>query len=333
MNILVVVERPNRNKTSGVPRSPPILFGRFIPHRGRSWDSRRLAGLMHNAAMTRQRLITLFVIFDLVVLIGVIGWLALDARNPCRVTQPLLPESWFHDPTTAAPFCTYDVVATFPHDPAAFIQGLQWVDGVFYEGTGLVGQSSLRRVDPGTGTVLQQIALDPKVFGEGVAVVGDRIYQLTWQDHVGYVYDRETFTLLRTWQYPTEGWGLTYDGTRLIMSDGSSTLVFLDPETLETLGQIPVTDGGQPVSQLNELEYVNGAVFANIWQTNYIIRIDPATGHVLGRINFAELLPQDQRNGADVLNGIAYDADAGRLFVTGKLWPSLFEVTLRPADQ
>ncbi len=281
--------------------------------------------------MSRQRLFTLFVIFDLVVLAGIGAWLALDARNPCRVTQPLLPESWFHDPKARAPICTYEVVATFPHDPLAFIQGLQWVDGEFYEGTGLVERSSLRRVDPETGKVLQQIALDPQVFGEGITVVGDRIYQLTWQNHVGYVYDRATFTLLRTWEYPTEGWGLTYDGQRLIMSDGSATLMFIDPDTLERVGQIPVIDGGQPVSELNELEYINGAVFANVWQTNDILRIDPATGHVLARLNFAELLPPDQRNGADVLNGIAYDAAGGRLFVTGKLWPSLFEVTLKPA--
>lgn len=282
--------------------------------------------------MSRQRFFTLFIAFDLVVLAGFVGWLALDARNPCRVTQPLLPESWFHDPKAAAPLCTYTVIATFPHDPAAFIQGLQWVDGEFYEGTGLVGRSSLRRVEPETGTVLQQIALDPQVFGEGITVVDDRIYQLTWQNHVGYVYDRKTFTQLRAWDYPTEGWGLTYDGARLILSDGSSTLMFSDPETLEPLGQVPVTDGGQPVSQLNELEYINGAVFANIWQTDYIIRIDPATGHVLARIVFADLLPPEQRNGADVLNGIAYDAAADRLFVTGKLWPSLFEVTIKPAD-
>lgn len=281
--------------------------------------------------MSRQRFLTLFVVVDLIVLAGIVGWLALDARNPCRVTQPWLPEAWFHDPKAKAPICTYEVVATHPHDPAAFIQGLQWVDGEFYEGTGLLERSSLRRVEPETGTVLQQIALDPQVFGEGITVVGDRIYQLTWQNHVGYVYDRETFTLLRTWEYPTEGWGLTYDGQRLIMSDGSATLMFIDPDTLERIGQIPVTDGGQPVSELNELEYINGSVFANVWQTNDILRIDPDTGHVLARLNFADLLPPDQRNGADVLNGIAYDATDQRLFVTGKLWPSLFEVTLKPA--
>ena len=281
--------------------------------------------------MSRRQIFTLFIAFDLIVLASIVAWLALDARNPCRVTQPLLPESWFHDPKARAPICTYDVVARYPHDPAAFIQGLQWVDGEFYEGTGLLERSSLRRVEPETGTVLQQIALDPQVFGEGIAVVGDRIYQLTWQNHVGYVYDRETFTLLRTWEYPTEGWGLTYDGQRLIMSDGSATLMFIDPDTLEHIGQIPVTDGGQPVSALNELEYINGSVFANVWQTNDILRIDPDNGHVLARLNFAELLPLDQRNGADVLNGIAYDTTNSRLFVTGKLWPSLFEVTLKPA--
>ena len=283
--------------------------------------------------MSRQRLIALFVAFDLIVAALVLGWLALDARNPCRVDQPVLPETWFLDPKAPAVLCTYEVLATYPHDRAAFIQGLQWVDGEFIEGTGLVGQSSLRRVDPQTGVVRQQIALDPAVFGEGIAVVGDRIYQLTWQNHIGYVYDRDSFAQLETWEYATEGWGLTYDGSRLIMSDGSATLFFVDPETLTTVGQVAVTDGGQPVARLNELEYIDGAVFANIWQTNHIVRIDPATGRVLARIDFTGLLPTDQTAGADVLNGIAFSPTDRRLFVTGKLWPNLFEVGVRPIGE
>ncbi|MBL8096766.1 MAG: glutaminyl-peptide cyclotransferase [Anaerolineales bacterium] len=272
--------------------------------------------------MSRNRLLLSFAL--IVALAG--AWLVVDARNPCRVERPLLPESWFAAPSAPAPICGYRVVASYPHDPGAFIQGLQWVDGAFIEGTGLVGRSSLRRVDPVTGTITQQIDLDPRVFGEGIVVVGERIYQLTWQDHVGYVYDRATFRLLQTWQYPTEGWGLTYDGENLVMSDGSANLYFVDPVSLATVGQVAVTDGGAPVVRLNELEYIDGAVFANIWQTQHIVRIDPATGRVLARIDFTGVLPESQRAGADVLNGIAYAPNERRLFVTGKLWPSLFEV-------
>ncbi len=277
--------------------------------------------------MSRNRLLLLtLALFAALAL----GWLVLDARNPCRVDRPILPEAWFVVPAKPAPTCGYRVVASFPHDPAAFIQGLQWVDGEFIEGTGLVGRSSLRRVDPATGAIKQQIDLDPQVFGEGVAVVGDRIYQLTWQNHIGYVYNLATFQLERTWEYPTEGWGLTYDGKSLVMSDGSATLFFVDPETLTTVSQVTVTDGGTPVVRLNELEYIDGVVFANIWQTNTIVRIDPATGQVLARLDFAGLLPDAQHAGADVLNGIAYVAADRRLFVTGKLWPTLFEVQIVP---
>lgn len=278
--------------------------------------------------MSFKRLRPWLAVVIVVPCLAVLGWLITDARNTCRIERAWLPEAWFIAADQPAPVCGYEVRASYPHDPAAFIQGLQWVDGDFYEGTGLVGQSTLRRVDPATGVVEQQVALDPQVFGEGVAVVGDRIYQLTWQNHVGYVYDRQTFALERTWEYPTEGWGLTYDGARLIMSDGTDHLYFVDPTTLETIGQVAVTDGGQPVVRLNELEYIDGAVFANIWQTNHVVRIDPATGRVLARIDFTRLLPEAQRPGADVLNGIAYDGAAGRLFVTGKLWPSLFEVAV-----
>lgn len=277
--------------------------------------------------MSRNRLLLLtLALFAALAL----GWLVLDARNPCRVDRPILPEAWFVVPAKPAPTCGYRVVASFPHDPAAFIQGLQWVDGEFIEGTGLVGRSSLRRVDPATGAIKQQIDLDPQVFGEGVAVVGDRIYQLTWQNHIGYVYNLATFQLERTWEYPTEGWGLTFDGKSLVMSDGSATLFFVDPETLTTVSQVTVTDGGTPVVRLNELEYIDGVVFANIWQTNTIVRIDPATGQVLARLDFAGLLPDAQHAGADVLNGIAYAAAERRLFVTGKLWPTLFEVQIVP---
>jgi glutamine cyclotransferase len=223
----------------------------------------------------------------------------------------------------------YQVVDDFPHDPNAFTEGLDYVDGALVEGTGRRGQSTLRRVDLETGQVLQGLRLPDQYFGEGVTVLGDRIYQLTWQEHTGFVYDRETFALLHTFSYPTEGWGLTHDGQRLIMSDGTADLYFLDPETLQEVGRVEVRDTNGPVMMLNELEYVEGEVFANVWKTDWIVRIDPDTGQVTGWIDLAGLLPPEQRSQpVDVLNGIAYDEATGRLFVTGKLWPRLFEIEL-----
>lgn len=224
---------------------------------------------------------------------------------------------------------TYQVVDEFPHDPNAFTEGLVYVDGTMIEGTGRRGQSTLRRVDLETGQVLQGLRLPDEFFGEGVTVLGDNIYQLTWQEHTGFVYDRETFALLDTFSYPTEGWGLTHDGQRLIMSDGTANLYFLDPETLQEVGRVEVRDANGPVVMLNELEYVDGEVFANVWKTDWIVRIDPDTGQVTGWIDLSGLLPPEQRSQpVDVLNGIAYDEATGRLFVTGKLWPRLFEIQL-----
>jgi glutamine cyclotransferase len=228
---------------------------------------------------------------------------------------------------------TYRTVDVLPHDPTAFTQGLVYQDGVFYEGTGLRGQSTLRRVDPATGQVLQGIRLPDQYFGEGIAVLGDRLFQITWQENVGIIYDKDSFELLGTWNYAGEGWGLTTDGQRLIMSDGSHELRFLDPDTLTEVGRVPVLDGdGQPVLRLNELEWVEGEVWANVWQTDLIARIDPATGRLLGWIDLAGLLPDEDRAAqrVDVLNGIAYDAATGRLFVTGKWWPKVFEIELIP---
>jgi glutamine cyclotransferase len=230
----------------------------------------------------------------------------------------------------------YRVVNVFPHDPAAFTQGLVYQDGLFYEGTGQRGQSTLRQVDPATGQVLQGVRLPDPYFGEGIAIVGDRLYQLTWQENTGFVYDKDSFELLNTWAYAGEGWGLATDGQRLIMSDGSHVLRFLDPATLQEVGQIAVLDGaGQPVVRLNELEWVEGEIFANVWQTDQIARIDPASGRLLGWIDLAGLLPEEDRAAqrVDVLNGIAYDAATGRLFVTGKWWPKLFEIELIPEAQ
>jgi len=234
-------------------------------------------------------------------------------------------------PTTSniTPVYSYNVVNTYPHDRSAFTQGLVFEDGVLYEGTGLNGRSTLRRVELETGEVLQIHELPAQFFGEGVTVYGNDIIQLTWQSHVGFVYDRDSFELLQEFNYSTQGWGITHDGERLIMSDGTATLYFLDPETFEEIGRVGVYDNDGSVNRLNELEYVQGEIYANVWQTNYIARIDPQTGQVVGWIELKGLLtPEDSDEPVDVLNGIAYDAENARLFVTGKLWPKLFEIEL-----
>ncbi len=237
-------------------------------------------------------------------------------------------------PPAATPVYTYQIVRVFPHDTEAFTQGLVYEEGMLLEGTGLHGVSSLRRVALETGAVIQQIDLDKDYFGEGIAVVGDRIIQLTWRENTGFVYDRQSFALLGQFSYATEGWGLTYDGRRLIMSDGSHVLHFLDPETFEVLGTIKVRDKDRYVTMLNELEMVNGELFANVWQSDYVVRIDPGTGNVTGWINLKGLLASQRRGRPpDVLNGIAYDAAGDRLFVTGKNWPYLFEIDLAPAPK
>lgn len=226
----------------------------------------------------------------------------------------------------------YAVVNTYPHDPRAFTQGLLWRDGFLYESTGLHGRSSVRKVTLETGVPEQERLIDSHYFGEGVVDWKDRLISLTWQDKVGFIFDLASFEKVGEFSYPGEGWGLTRDETRIIMSDGTSTLRFLDPETLKQTGCVQVTDNGRPVDNLNELEWVKGEVLANVWQTDRIARIDPETGHVTGWIDLSGLLSSaGQAEGrADVLNGIAYDATADRLFVTGKLWPRLFEIRLTP---
>ena len=206
--------------------------------------------------------------------------------------------------------------------------------GTLYEGTGLRGRSSLRRVDLETGEVQKIRLLPDQFFGEGIAVVEDRVVQLTWQSNTGFVYDGQTFQLLQEFHYPHEGWGITHDGERLIVSDGTSTLRFWDPNTLEPIGQVEVFDDTGPVTQLNELEYVRDEIYANVWQTDRIARIDPVTGQVGGWIDLGGLLNLvDDGASIDVLNGIAYDAQSDRLVVTGKLWPFLFEIRVVPAGQ
>jgi len=221
----------------------------------------------------------------------------------------------------------YRVLAAYPHDRAAFTQGLVFEDGFLYEGTGLNGHSSLRKVALETGAILKRRDLPAEFFGEGITIYRNRIIQLTWQSHVGFLYDKDSFKLIGKFSYPTEGWGITHDERRLIVSDGTATLHFLDPETFAEIGRIEVCDRHGKVFHLNELEYVKGEIYANVWQTDRIARISPASGRVIGWIDLVGLLgPKDCENPVDVLNGIAYDAKHDRLFVTGKFWPRLFQV-------
>ncbi len=232
--------------------------------------------------------------------------------------------------TGEIPVYTYEVINTYPHDANAFTQGLVLDGDTLYEGTGLNGRSSLRRVDLASGQVLQQINLAPEYFGEGITVWEEQIIQLTWQSQHGFVYDKATFDQLAEFTYPTQGWGITHDGQRLIMSDGSATIYFWDPTTFTPVDSIDVYDLNGPVASLNELEYINGEIWANIWQTDRIARIDPVTGQVLAWVDLSGLLTPAERAQADVLNGIAYAPTQDRLFVTGKLWPKLFEIRLVP---
>jgi glutamine cyclotransferase len=228
------------------------------------------------------------------------------------------------------PVFGYTISAAYPHDRDAFTQGLQFEGGILYEGTGLNGRSSIRKVQLETGTVLQRRDIPQEYFGEGITIFKAQLYQLTWQSGVALSYDANTFSPSKTFKYRGEGWGLTHDGTSLIMSDGTDTLRFLDPATFAERRRLRVTADGIPVPRLNELEFVKGEVFANVWTTDYVARIDPVTGKVTGWINLAGLLTPHERSSADVLNGIAYDAARDRLFVTGKLWPRLFEIHLKP---
>jgi glutamine cyclotransferase len=224
-----------------------------------------------------------------------------------------------------------EVIGDYPHDPRAFTQGLQLHEGVLYESTGLVGRSSLRQVDLPTGNVQRQAEVPKPLFAEGIAVVGDRIVQLTWQNHVALVYDLASFEVMARHAYPTEGWGLCYDGRDLIMSDGTHRLYRRNPQTFDARGVLEVTEEGQPVTQLNELECVGESIYANVWTTNDIVRIRADTGEVSARIDASGLLTEAQRRAADVLNGIAYDPSSQTFLLTGKLWPKLFRVRFVPA--
>lgn len=247
--------------------------------------------------------------------------LAACAEAPATRQQPA---------AEAVPVQGYRIVATYPHDPGAFTQGLVWRDGRLYESTGLVGRSTIREVELATGRVLRSIDIPAGLFGEGLVDWGDELRSITWQDGVGFRWDRATFRRTGTWRYAHEGWGLTRDERHIVMSDGTPILRFLDPATMREVRRVAVTAAGQPVARLNELEYVDGEIFANVWQTSRIARIDPASGRVTGWIELGPLVRENGGGEDDVLNGIAWDAAGRRLFVTGKNWPRLYQIELVP---
>ncbi len=248
---------------------------------------------------------------------------------------------------SGVPEYTYRVVNTFPHDRSAFTEGLLYLNGYLYEGTGMPGQSDIRKVKLETGEVVQKHAIPDAYFGEGIVVWKDQLLELTWTNETGFIYDLNSFAPRKQFAYPGQGWSMTTDGKRILMDDGTAQIRFWDPETLAETGRITVTDEGQPIDKtcrpgsegrcLNEMEWVKGEIYANIWMTDQIVRIDPTNGKVIGRIDCTGLLtPQDRVESGpyqtDVLNGIAYDAQGDRLFVTGKRWPKLFEIKLVKKD-
>ncbi len=234
-------------------------------------------------------------------------------------------------PSTATPAVyTYTIINTFPHDISAFTEGLVYDNGYFFESSGGFGSSSLRQVNIESGTVQQQITLPGQYFGEGLTVVNNTLVQLTWQNKIGFVYDKDTLGLIGNFSYSTKGWGLTYDGNRLIMSDGTSNLYFIDPTTHQRIGSINVHEGANNISNINELEYINGDIYANIWMQQKIAIINPETGQVKGWIDLTGIYNSEDPNA--VLNGIAYDQQNDRLFVTGKDWPNLYEIKITLAS-
>jgi len=287
----------------------------------------------------------LYVVFSLALLVVLcVGLLCVYLSKPTAPSALPTPTAALTTPPTVAPTnpaqptpttsgnqpatYTYTVVNTYPHNRSAFTEGLVFDNGVLYESTGLYGASSLRRVDLTTGAVLYQFDLEERYFGEGIAVVDDSVVQLTWQSSIGFIFDKNTLGLKGNFSFAGEGWGLTYDGSRLIMSNGSSTLAFLDPATLQLIGTVNVHDGATSLTNLNELECVNGDLYANIWLQQKIVIINPQTGQVKGYIDLSDIY--QSQGSEDVLNGIAYDQTTGHLFITGKNWPHLYEITIKP---
>lgn len=252
---------------------------------------------------------------------GVRGGLAVALLGLIIVSAAAFPRA------AQLPVATLRVVAKFPHDPAAFSQGLVFHDGILFEGTGQYGESTLRRIDLATGRVEQQVKLSKDYFGEGITALNGRLYQLTWRERLGLVYDAKTLETLGSFRYSGEGWGLTSDGESLILSDGTPTLRFLDPRTFNVTRRVEVRAGGRRLDKINELEFVEGEIWANLWYSDRIARISPQTGEVLGWIDASELYPAANRPSREhVLNGIAYDSATGRVVLTGKNWPQLYEV-------
>lgn len=234
--------------------------------------------------------------------------------------------------TTAVPSINYTIVNIFPHDTAAFTEGLVWYNNQLFESTGEIGYSNIRKVDLKTGAVQQKVDIDKKLFGEGITIMNDKIYQITWQSKIGFVYDVKTMHQIQSFTIDTEGWGITNDGKQLIISDGSSNVYFLDPHTFQKIKIITVSDNNGPVNNINELELIKGYIYANRWQTNDILKIDTASGRVIGKLAFPDLLDKYARNydhtRIESLNGIAYDSATNRIFITGKRWPLLFEIKM-----
>lgn len=283
--------------------------------------------------MAHQRRVAGSLLWPLILLFGACagsGGSPASAAEP--VPAPAPPPEPLAPPEPAPPeVFRYRIVQEYPHDPGAFTQGLFFHEGFLYESTGLRGESTLRRVDLDSGEVLEERRLLPQFFGEGAALVGDSIFQLTWEAGIGFIYARDPLRLVREFRYSGEGWGLTFDGEHLVMSDGSDSLRFLDPNTLRPVRTLAVTAGGEPLMQLNELEWIEGEIWANLWMEDRIARIRPDTGEVTAFVDLTGIMPRTfwlQYPEMDVLNGIAWDEDGDRIFVTGKKWPKLFEIEL-----
>ncbi|MBM4271917.1 MAG: glutaminyl-peptide cyclotransferase [Deltaproteobacteria bacterium] len=298
-----------------------------------SFDGR--AGICKSRRITvRKILVTaltvLFVAVDAFSIIPLRGPLALDRSHPGVVTADEHSLNLEAVDTTGTALYTFRIVNVYPHDPEAFTQGLVFHRGYLYEGTGLYGASTLRKIELKTGKIRKMNRLPEEFFGEGITICRNRLIQLTWLSCTGFVYDPQSFRLLGTFTYPTEGWGITCDGNHLIMSDGTSILRFLDPQNFTLVRQIDVRDRGKQIIHINELEYVRGEIYANVWDTGYVVRISPKTGEVSGWIDLRGLYRYLGRGRKfDILNGIAYDVRGDRLFVTGKYWPKLFEIKLQ----
>ena len=255
--------------------------------------------------------------YKLVLILGALSIDSVSGTTPSTKEKQQVPEY------------TYLIVKRIPHDHQAYTQGLVFNNGYLYEGTGRRGYSSLRKVDPDNGAVIAIHVLPDEFFGEGITIFKDRIYQLTWQEYTGFVYDRETFLLMEEFYYHTEGWGITHDQSNLIISDGTANLYFLDPATFQVKKQIEVLENNEPVENLNELEYIKGEIFANVLYSNRIARINPQNGQITGWVDLEGILTGERINyRIDVMNGIAYDSEKDRLFVTGKFWPKVFEIRL-----